>query len=68
MALESLAYGARMHGCRYIEGDAQDVRTRGDDIYCNKPLAVPGGSWCREHLARIVIKVGAEKRQALEQR
>ena len=46
-------------GCRWIEGDDFIERMRrGKMIYCGRPVATVGGSWCAEHRARVYI--GAE--------
>ena len=55
-----------MTGCRFIECDPLEIRTRGSEIYCNKPV-VPGSSWCEEHRDRIYVKVGAPPRRAVEE-
>jgi hypothetical protein len=54
-------------GCRFIEGDVIEIRTRGEAIFCGKPVAVSGGSWCREHLSRVMVKPAAKVRREADE-
>ena len=49
-------------GCRFIAGDPQDFHTRGELIFCGKPVAREGGAWCREH-ERVVYTTIKELRE-----
>jgi hypothetical protein len=52
-----------MAGCRFIAGEVQDIRTLGDAIYCNQPVAVAGGAWCPMHQKLVYVKAGAKERR-----
>ena len=50
-------------GCRFIRGDPQAIHELGEAIYCRKPVARDGGSWCLEHEA-VVFTTIEEIREA----
>ena len=48
-----------MTGCRWI--DRRDVKAalkagEGEAIYCSRPVATVGGSWCVEHRRIVYVK------------
>jgi hypothetical protein len=44
-------------GCRFIAGEPRDFHTRGEAIYCRRPVAREGGSWCAAHEAVVFITI-----------
>jgi hypothetical protein len=55
-----------MAGCRFIEGDAIDIRVHGDAIYCNQPV-VNNGPWCPTHYKLVYVKASAKKPRELDE-
>jgi hypothetical protein len=52
-----------MSRCRYIQGEAEDIRLYGDAIFCGAPTASPSESWCDMHRAIIFVKPSAKVRR-----
>lgn len=53
------------HGCcRFIAGDPRDALELGEAIYCGRPVAHPGLSWCAEHEAVVFLPADYLKRKA----
>ena len=52
------AAGLQRPGCRWIEADDFLARmNRGENIYCDAPVAALGVSWCAAHLKRIYTRI-----------
>lgn len=49
-------------GCRWIEGEARGF----DSAWCDKPAAVPGCSWCAEHIQRVFRKAEPHELKVLK--
>jgi hypothetical protein len=52
-------------GCRFIAGEPHDFHTKGEAIYCRKPVARAGGAWCAAHERIVYMTIEPrENRQA----
>jgi len=59
-----------MSACKFIAGDPAEMVHVGEAIYCGKPVARLGESWCAEHraivftpIAPVMVKRPIESRQ-----
>ena len=44
-------------GCRFIAGKPREFHTKGEAIFCGKPVARAGGSWCAAHEAVVFVTI-----------